>query len=216
MRIAKSLLIKVGIASFLITLLFSFGIFLISQKEYPVKVNCISKSNLYFYKKCGYIVSTPNNKFHKIVGIIESKSTKENTKIINLITQNSSGSSILIPVYIYPDPIPKNLTVISSNDEMKISSIAAQTEIVNNAESLFNSLDVNEEIIVNIFTPDKSDLIQAKNAYGNLKELNCNKYQELMVKYLSESSVLNNLSAQINKLTSGCNIYTLQVEKIKT
>lgn len=216
MRIPKSLLITTGIVSLLIILLIGTGIFLISQKEYPVKIDCVSKSRLYFYKKCGYIVSTPNNKFHKIVGVIEGKYTEGNNKIINLITQNSSGSSILLPVYIYPDPIPKNLTIITPDNEIKISSIAAKTQPINSSQLFFDSLNVNEEIIVNIFTPDKNDITQAKDAYGNLKEINCHSYQGLMIKYLSDSSFINNTNAQINKLISGCNLYTLQVEKIKS
>lgn len=216
MKIPKSYLIKFGISGVLLVFLSGIVLFFLSQNTYHEKIRCNSQTILYSYKKCGYISSSPNNKFHKIVGVVKSKESQGNDKIINLITHSSSGSSILLPVFIYPDPIPKNLTIITPDDEIKISSIAATTQPSISSDSFFDSLNVNEEIIVNVFTPDTNDLTQAKNAYGNLKALNCHRYQGLMIKYLSDSSFINNTNAQINKLISGCNLYTLQVEKIKT
>lgn len=215
MRISKSSLIRSGVISFILIILVATGTIFLLQKEYPQKIDCISKTRLYFYKKCGYFSSTSDNKFHKIVGVIHSKESDGDNKIINLITHNSSGSSLLIPIYIYPDPIPKNLTTITPDNELKNSSIAATTKTVNNSETLLESLNVNEEIIVNIFLPDKNDVTQAQTTYGDLKALKCGKYQELTLKFLSNSSLINNLHLQIYKLISGCNLYTLQVEKIK-
>lgn len=133
--------------------------------------------------------------------------------VITLLTQNSKGESILLPIYVYSDPIPKNVTFIYPFDKTKSRPLAAETKPIATSQALLGSVNTNEEIIVNLYIPSNEVIDQAKNMYGNLKEFRCQRYQRLAVDYMINSTTYNLINLRIHKLFSGCNIYTLHIEK---
>jgi len=215
MRIPKKVAYLVS-AAFSILLVSGLVFYFNFNKTSTEKLECLTFTELYSIKNCGYISIFTNKNIHKVAGVIKSKNKNNNKYTFDLLTLDSKGKRIILPVRISEDPIPKRLSVITPFKFIGKERVISKNLPVSSSKELYDSLDVNDEIIINILIENESEILKAKKAFGNIKELTCSYNHRLAVDYLKESNFMNYIKFQFNSNTSGCDIYTLHIEKVRT
>lgn len=216
MRIHKKVLIViVALLIFIPTTAIAIAYFALTTSPQIDEIHCKSFTKLYPNKDCGYISDFTNKDIHKIIGSIRNKHETSNKYTLDLQTHNSQGEEVVLPISISDDPLLKYLTLVKSLDQISKGEKITTTETFTSSKKLYDKLKTGDEVVINIFIPKNVEITQSKSQFGNLKEFNCNANKNLLIKYLIQSTKTNLLNLKLNKLTSGCDIYTMDIEKIK-